>query len=135
MKNTSTKTGTVNNKPQQALADINARIAELQQERVGLAQPLKDRYAEIAKELTDTANQIRELDPSWKPVSLRPKADAKIVEILTSNEKPMTVDEIVQAVGGLFSPWKIKSTLKKRSTGAKAVFSLDNGKYSVRAAA
>ncbi len=100
MKNTSNRTGTANNKPQQALADINARIAELQQERVGLAQPLKDRYAEIAKELADIASQISELDPSWKPNSLRPKADAKIVEVLTASEKPMTVDEIVQAVAG-----------------------------------
>jgi len=50
MKNTSKSIGT-GNKPQQALADINAKIAELQQQRVGLAQPLKDRYAEIAKEL------------------------------------------------------------------------------------
>src|SRR6266481_4961311 len=105
MKNTTSKnTGTGNNKPQQALAEINAKIAELQQERVGLAQPLKDRYAEIAKELNDTATQIRDLDPSWKPTSLRPKADAKIVEILTASERPMTTDEIVQAVGGLFSP-------------------------------
>jgi hypothetical protein len=47
----------------------------------------------------------------------------------------MTVEEIVQAAGGLFSPWKVKSTLKKQSTGAKAVFSVNDGKYSVKQAA
>jgi hypothetical protein len=135
MKNTSSKNTGTGNKPQQALADINAKIAELQQQRVGLAQPLKDRYAEIAKELTDTASQIRDLDPSWKPASLKPKADAKITEILTANERPMTADEIIQAVGGVFSPWKVKSTLKKKSTGAKAIFAVNDGRYSVKAAA
>jgi hypothetical protein len=133
MKNTQKTIGTAN-KPQQALAEINAKIAELQNQRVSLAQPLKERYAEIAKELTDTANQIRELDPSWKPVSLRPKADAKIMEILIANERPMAADEIIQKIGGLFSPWKIKNTLKKKSSGAKAVFSVNDGRYSVKAA-
>lgn len=135
MKTNTKNTGTINNKPQQALAEINAQIAELQNQRVGLAQPLKDRYSEIAKELSDMANQIRELDPSWKPASLRPKADTRIMEILTANEKPMTTEEIVKAVGNVFSPWKVKSTLKKKSTGAKAVFAVNDGRYSVKAVA
>src|SRR5690348_10728523 len=122
MKNTSKNTGTVNKNAQTALADINAQITALQQQRVSLAHPLKDRYADLTKELADMGSQIRELDPSWKPGSLRPKADAKIVEILTASEKPLTADEIIKEVGGVFSPWKVKSTLKKRSTGAKAVF-------------
>ncbi|HEV2393294.1 MAG TPA: hypothetical protein VG146_13145, partial [Verrucomicrobiae bacterium] len=107
MKTNTKNTGT-GNKPQQALADINAKIAELEQQRVSLAQPLKDRYAEITKELTDMASQIRDLDPSWKPASLKPRAEAKIAEILTANEKPMTADEIVKAVGGVFSPWNVR---------------------------
>lgn len=63
---------------------------------------------------------------------LRPKADAKIVEILTANEKPMTVDEILKAVSHVFSPWRVKSTLKKRSIGPKAVFSVNDGGCSVK---
>jgi RNA polymerase sigma-70 factor (ECF subfamily) len=115
------------NEAAQALAEINVKIAELQQQRVSLAQPLKDRYTEMAKELSDMASQIRELDPSWKAGSLKPKADAKIVEILTANEKPMTADEIVKAVGNVFTPWKVKSTLKRKSSGAKAVFAVSDG--------
>ena len=129
------RTGNVNANAQTALADINAKIAELQSQRVALAQPLKDRYGELAKELGDMAGQIRELDPAWKPNSLKPKVDAKITEILTAGERPLTVDEIQAAVGNAFSKWKVKSCLKKRSTGAKAVFSLVDGRYSVRAVA
>src|SRR6266478_4436371 len=121
------------NKAQNALVEINARIAELQQQRVGLAQPLKDRYAEVAKELTEMAGQIRELDPTWKPASLKPKADAKIMEVLTANEKPMTVEEILLAVGDTFTKWKVKNTLRKKSTGAKAVFTVNDGRYSLKA--
>jgi len=132
---TNTKNQTGNKNAQTALAEINAQIEALNTQRVGLAQPLKDRYAEVAKELTDMASQIRELDPSWKPASLRPKADAKIVEILTANEKPMTAEEIVKAVGNVFTPWKVKSTLKKKATGNKAVLSLNDGRYSLKAAA
>lgn len=134
MKNSSKNTGLGNKNAQSALVEINAKIAELQQERVSLAQPLKERYTEAAKELTDLAAQIRDLDPSWKPASLKPKADAKIGDILAASERPMTVDEIVEAVGGLFSPWKVKDTLKKKSTGAKAVFSVNDGRCSVKAA-
>jgi uncharacterized protein YukE len=134
MKTTSKNIGT-GNKPQQALADINAKIAELQQQRVSLAQPLKDRYVEIAKELTNTASQIRDLDPTWKPQSLKPKADAKITEILTANERPMTADEIIKEVGGVFGPWKVKNVLKNKSSGVKAVFAVNDGRYSLKAAA
>jgi hypothetical protein len=136
MKNTSSKnTGTENKQVAVTLAKINEQIATLQQERAGLAEPLKLHYADLRKELAETETQIRDLDPSWKAQSLKPKADAKITEILTANEHPMTAEEIIQAVGGVFSPWKVKSTLKKKSTGAKAVFTLADGKYSVRAAA
>lgn len=135
MRNSSKNTGTGNKNAQAVLADIKAQIAELQQQRVALAQPLKQRYEEMAKELAGLAIEIRELDGSWRPASLKPKADAKIAEILTASERPMAVDEIVQAVGGLFSPWKIKNTLKKKSTGAKAIFAVNDGRYSVKQAA
>ena len=96
---------------------------------------MKLHYAELRKQLAETETQIRDLDPSWKPAPLKPKADAKITEILTANERPMTAEEIIQAVGGVFSPWKVKSTLKKKSTGAKAIFAVNDGRYSVKAAA
>jgi hypothetical protein len=135
MKNTSKNTGTENKQVAVTLAKINEQIATLQQERAGLAEPLKLHYADLRKQLGETETQIRDLDPSWKPNSLRPKADAKITDILTANERPMTAEEIIQAVGGVFSPWKVKSTLKKKSTGAKAVFAVNDGRYSVKAAA
>jgi hypothetical protein len=31
-----------------------------------------------------------------------------------------------------YSKWKVKSTLKKKPTGAKAVFAVHDGKYSVK---
>ena len=129
---TRNKTGNGNNATA-ALAKINAQIEALKQQRVGLAQPLKDRYAELRGELLTLETEIRGLDPAWKPASLRPKADDKIREILTANGKPMTTDEIVKAVGGVFSPWKIKNTLKKKSTGAKAVLAVNDGKYNLKA--
>ena len=136
MKSTSSKNnGTANKTPQSALAEINARIAELQQQRVGLAEPLKNRYAEMLKEVTAMATQIRELDPAWRPQPLRPRADTKIMEILTASERPMTVDEIQAAVGNGFSKWKVKNTLKKRSIGPRAMFAVNDGRYSVKAAA
>jgi hypothetical protein len=98
-------------------------------------EPLKTHWAELRKQLAETETQIRDLDPSWKPASFRPKADAKIAEILTANERPMTVEEILAAVGNTFTKWKVKSTLKRKSTGAKAVFSLADGRYSLKAAA
>lgn len=132
MKNTSKqKTG---NNAAATLANINAQIESLKQQRIGLAQPLKDRYAEIRGELLTMETQIRELDPSWKSVPLKPKAETKIAEILTA-KGPLMVEEIVAAVGDVFTPWKVKNTLKKKSTGAKAVFTLADGKYAVRATA
>lgn len=130
MKNTSKKTG--NNNAAATLADINAQIESLKQQRIGLAQPLKDRYAEIRGELLTMENQIRDLDPTWKPVPTKPKAETKIAEIITAHGSPMTADEIVQAVGAAFTPWKVKNTLKKKSTGAKALFTLVDGKFSVK---
>lgn len=128
------KTGN-RNSAQAALADINAKIVELQQQRIGLAQPLKDRYAELRGELLETETQIRDLDPTWKPAPLKPRADEKIREIIIANgDKPMSAEEIVKAVGDGFTPWKIKNTLKKKSTGAKAIFALVDGKYSLKAA-
>jgi hypothetical protein len=47
----------------------------------------------------------------------------------------MTADEILAAVGTAFSKWKVKSCLKKRSSGAKAVFAVNDGRYSLKAAA
>jgi hypothetical protein len=130
------KTGTKSkngNNAQAALAEINAKIAELNQRRVGLAEPLKTRYAELRGELTQTENQIRELDPTWKPTPLKPKADTKIAEIITAHGKPMSAEEIIKAVGDVFTPWKVKNTLKKRSTGPKSVFTLADGKFAVKA--
>jgi hypothetical protein len=130
MKNTSKqKTG---NNAAATLANINAQIESLKQQRIGLAQPLKDRYAEIRGELLTMETQIRELDPSWKSVPLKPKAETTIAEVLTA-KGPLTVEEIVAAVGDVFTPWKVKNTLKKKSTGAKAVFAVNDGKYTVKA--
>ena len=130
---TRNKTGN-RNTAQAALADINAKIVELQQQRIGLAQPLKDRYAELRGELLETETQIRDLDPTWKPAPLKPRADEKIREIIIANGGPMSADEIVKAVGDVFTPWKVKNMLKKKSTGAKAVFTLADGNYNLRAA-
>ena len=127
-KNTGTKNATAQ------LADLNAQIEALKQQKTSLAAPMKERFFELRSELLQVESQILELDPSFKPGSLRPKADEKIVEILTSSREPMTVDAIIQAAGNLFSPWKLKSTLKKKSTGAKATISLVDGKYALKAA-
>lgn len=125
------KTGTKS--AQSALADINAKITELQQQRVALAEPLKSRYAEIRKDLADVETEIRSLDTNWRPEPMKPKAETKIAEIITAHGSPMAADEIIHAVGGAFTPWKVKNTLKKKSTGAKAVFTLADGKYGVKA--
>lgn len=117
-----------------ALADINAQIEALKQQRIGLSEPLKARHGELLTELTALETQVRELDPTWKPANLRPKAEDKITEILNAKGQPMTQDEIVTTLTGVFSPWKTKNTLKKKSTGAKAVFTLVDGKYSVKTA-
>ncbi|MGO8837455.1 MAG: hypothetical protein ACLQAH_15420 [Limisphaerales bacterium] len=131
---TRNKTGNGNNATT-ALAKINAQIEVLNQQRIGLAQPLKDRYAEMRGELSALETEIRSLDAGWKPAPLKPRADDKIREIITANNgKPVSADEIVKAVGGSFTPWKIKNTLKKKSTGAKAIFALVDGKFSIKAA-
>src|SRR6516162_8390432 len=134
MKNTSKTMGTENKQVAVTLAKINEQIATLQTKRAGLAEPLKLHYADLRTQLAETETQIRELDPAWKPASLKPKAEARIVEILTANEEPMTADEIVKAVGSVFTPWKVKNTLKKKSMGAKAVFAVNDGRYSVKVA-
>ena len=135
MKNTSKTNGTENKQVAVKLAKINEQIATLQQQRAGLSEPLKLHYAAIAKELTDTANQIRDLDPSWRPASLTPRAVDKIREIIAANGAPMGEAEILKVVGNVFTPWKTRNTLKKKSQGAKAVFTVDRaGKYSVKAA-
>jgi hypothetical protein len=41
---------------------------------------------------------------------------------------------MAQAVGSLFSAWKVKNVLKKRSSGAKAMFTVNDGKYSLKSA-
>ncbi len=129
------QTGTGTKNAQTALAEINAQIAVLTQQRITLAEPLKGRYGELRTELLEMETQIRELDPTWKPEPMKAKAEAKIAEILTAKGQPMTPEEIVAAVGDLFTPWKVKNTLKKKSTGAKAVFTMADGKYAVKAAA
>jgi hypothetical protein len=125
MKNTSKKTGS--NNAAATLADINAQIEALKQKRIGLAQPLKDRYAEIRGELLTTETQIRDLDPNWKPTPLKPKAQDKIGEIIAANGT-MTEAAILTAVGDLFTKYKVRQTLKKHFTADAA------GKYSVKVA-
>ena len=133
MKNISNiKTGNGNNATA-ALAKINAQIEALNQQRVGLAQPLKDRYSELRGELLALETEVRELDPTWKPEPLKAKAETRITEILSDKGQPMTPEEIIAAVGDAYTSWKVKNTLKKRSTGPKAVFSLADGKYAVKA--
>jgi hypothetical protein len=118
-----------------ALADINAQIEALKQQRIGLAEPLKIRYAELRTELSDMESEIRSLDGNWRPEPMKAKAETKIAEAISAHGSPMTADEIVAGVGSEFSPWKVKNVLKKRSTGPKAVFVLADGKYTVKATA
>lgn len=134
MKTDTKKTGNGTKNAQAALMDINAQITELQQRRVSLAEPLKARYGELRTEMSDLATEIIALDAEWKPERMKPKAEAKIAEIITAHGSPMAVEEIIQAVGKVFTPWKVKNTLKKKSTGAKAVFALADGKYGLKAA-
>ena len=126
MKNTSkNKTGT--NAAAVKLTEINSKIEELKNQRIALAEPLKATFGELQAQLLETETQIRELDPTWKPSSLRPKADDKIREVIEANGEPMTEEAIIAAVGDAFSKWKLRTTLKKR-------FTVDaTGKYSVKA--
>ena len=132
MKNDTKKTGTKD--ATAALAEINAQLEALNQQRIGLAQPLKDRYSEMRGELVALETEIRSLDGNWKPASLRPKPEEKIAEIITAHGSPMTIEEIGQAVNGAFSSWKLKATLRKKSTGPKSIFTLADGKYSLKSA-
>jgi hypothetical protein len=135
MKTTSqNRTGNGNKNAQSALAELNAQIEALTKQRVTLAEPLKGRYGELRSELMALETEIRGLDGDWKPEPMKAKAETKITELLSS-KGPMTPEEIVAAVGDAFTPWKVKNTLKKRSTGAKAVFTLADGKYAVKATA
>jgi hypothetical protein len=133
--NTKTNKTTGTSNAQAALAEINAQIEMLNQKRVTLAQPLKDRYVEMRGELVALETEIHSLDAAWKPEPMKPKAETKIAEIITAHGGSMTPEEIIQAVGDLFTPWKVKNTLKKKSTGAKALFTLADGKYGLKAAA
>ena len=133
--NTKTNKTTGTSNAQSALAEIEAQITALNQKKATLATPMKERYAELRSELLTLEATVKELDPAWKPEPLKPKAESKIAEIITANGEPMTPEAIVQAVGDLFTPWKIKNTLKKKSGGAKAMFTLADGKYAVKAAA
>ena len=129
MKNDKT-TGTKNATTQ--LAELNAQIEQLKKQKTSLAEPMKARHAELCSELIQVETEIRELDPTWKPASLRPKVEDKIREILAAG--PMAVESIIAAVGNAASSWKVKTILQKKSTGAKAIFTLADGKYSLKAA-
>ena len=131
MKNKNIKTGNGNNATA-ALAKINAQIEALKQQRVGLAQPLKNRYAELRSELLALELQVKELDPNFKPEPLKVRPQTKIAEIITAHGAPMTEAEILKEIGSLFTPWKTRNTLKKKSQGAKAVFAVKDGKYTVK---
>jgi len=132
MKNTSKTNGTENKQVAVTLAKINEQIATLQQQRAGLSEPLKLHYAELRKQLADTETQIRDLDATWKPAPLTPRASDKIRDIIAANGAPMTEAEILKAVGDLFTPWKTRNTLKKKSQGTKAVFAVKDGKYTLK---
>ena len=126
-KNTGTKNATAQ------LADLNRQIEELKQQKTSLAEPLKTRHGELRSELLQVETEIRELDPSWKPAG-RQKPEEKIAEVITAHGSPMTIEEISQAVNGAFSPWKLKSTLKKKSSGPKAIFTVNDGRYALKSA-
>jgi len=127
MKKTETKNASTQ------LLELNRQIEELKQQKTSLAEPMKARHAELRSELLQVETEIRELDPSWKPAG-RQKPEEKIAEIITAHGSPMTIEEIGQAVNGAFSSWKLKATLKKKSTGPKAIFTLADGKYSLKSA-
>ena len=77
-KTTGTKPATIQ------LADINAQIEALKQQRIGLSEPLKAKHTELTGELLELEIQVKELTRTWKPASLRPKIDDKIREILAA---------------------------------------------------
>ena len=135
MKNNTTKTkttGTTN--AQSALAEIEAQIAALNVQKATLAEPMKQRYAQLRGELLTLEATVKELDPNWKPEPMKPKAEIRIAEVITA-KGPLSADEIIKELAGTFNSWKIKNTLKKRSQGAKAIFAVNDGRYSVKSAA
>jgi hypothetical protein len=73
MKNDTKKTGNGHQNATAQLAEINAEIEALNQKRIGLAEPLKARHVELTGELLALEIEVKELDPTWKPASLRPK--------------------------------------------------------------
>jgi hypothetical protein len=135
MKNDIKKTGNGHKTATAQLADLNRQIEDLKLQKTALAEPMKQRHAELRTEILQVETEILELDSNWRPEPMKPKAEKVITEILTGNGKPMAVEEIIQAVGGAFTPWKVKNTLKKKSNGAKATFLFADGKYTIRAAA
>ena len=135
MKNNTLKNKTGNRNAQTALAAIEAQITALKQQKATLAEPMKQRYAELRGELLTLEATVKELDPTWKPEPMKPKAEIRIAEVIAAKGHPMAADEITKELAGTFNSWKIKNTLKKRSTGPKAFFTLADGKYAVRAAA
>jgi hypothetical protein len=135
MKNTSeNKTGKGNKNAQSALAEINAKILELQQQRVNLAAPLKEAYTKMRNDLSGLEGEIKGLDPEWRPHPLKPKAETRITEVISA-KGPLTAEEIIKELAGTFTNWKTKSVLKKRSAGPKAIFAVNDGRYSLKAAA
>ena len=66
MKNDTKKTGTGNKNAQSALADINAQIEALKFQKTSLAEPMKQRYAELRKELCRLMRMVQE-----SPATLR----------------------------------------------------------------
>lgn len=127
------KTGNETKNAQSTLADINAQIEVLNQQRLALVEPQKARYVELRAELQAMETTIRELDPSWRPEISKAKCEVKISEVLKAKGQPMSAEEIVQAVKGQFNSWKTKNTLKKKSEGEKAVFAVSvDGKYSLK---
>ena len=127
-KNTGTKNATV-----QQLAELNSQIQALNQQKTALAGPMKETHATLRAQLLELETEIRELDPSWKPAG-RQKPEEKIAEVITAHGSAMTIEEINQAVNGAIGSWKLKTTLRKRSTGPKAIFTLADGKYSLKSA-
>ncbi|MGP8052269.1 MAG: hypothetical protein ACLQAH_00390, partial [Limisphaerales bacterium] len=95
-----------------ALAELDAKIAELQNQRIGLAQPLIEKHSQTRAELIQLETQIRSLNPTWRPTSLKPRAEERIREIIAGNGGPMTEAEILTAVGNTLTKYKVKQTLK-----------------------
>ncbi len=120
---TKSKNGTMN--AQTALAELDAKIAELQSQRIGLAQPLVEKHSQMRAELTQLETQICGLNPTWRPTPLKPRAEERIREIIAGNGGPMTEAEILTAVGNTLTKYKVKQTLKKR-------FVVNDGKWAVK---